>query len=255
MQKGATWLKHLLAELINTNASAPPECNDLVVPITVSTQQDAVDLRCVCINAAMPLAINIPMPMLTLEQTHAVSTSWRNFLVYIPESIRIAGVPGLDRDTRVTGKCVQHPISLQFDRVALEQVVLDLARRAARSARQPELPGLSDDAAQAWTHVHMFAGGSPRLLSWFLEDLSSSHVLGTGWSEGDFSLPALAHNTASKVPLHTGDEKCLPVMAAVHHACRHGIQLYHSVAEAHCRRHAKAVKHISWHRVWASVFC
>ena len=85
VQKGTTWLKQFLSELINVNASAPPECNDLVVPVTVSTQQDAVDLRCVCTNAAMPLAINIPVPMLTPEQTHAVSASLRDLLVKIPE--------------------------------------------------------------------------------------------------------------------------------------------------------------------------
>ena len=80
-----------------------------------------------------------------------------------------------------------------FDHVGLEQVVLNLARRVARNASKPELPGLPDDAAQAWTYVHMFAGGSPRMLSWFLQHLaSSSRVLSSGWSNGDFSLLAPA---------------------------------------------------------------
>ena len=73
-QKGTTWLKETLAALINTNASAPPGCNDLVVTVTVSTQEDALDLSCTCTTEAMPLAVNVPVPMLTPKQTQAVRT-------------------------------------------------------------------------------------------------------------------------------------------------------------------------------------
>jgi hypothetical protein len=68
--QGLTWLQELLSELISTNNSAPADCNDLALPVTVSVRLDAVNLRWTPSGKAK--ATYLPVRLLTPAQAHAV---------------------------------------------------------------------------------------------------------------------------------------------------------------------------------------
>ena len=70
LQKGVTWLKETLSSCIGTNADAVDRSKNLVVPITVTTRWESLDLKYTETGKAQ--STYLPMHLLTCDQTQAV---------------------------------------------------------------------------------------------------------------------------------------------------------------------------------------